>query len=144
MVDVTDKAETARVARAGGSIVMQAATLRAILDKAVPKGDVLGVAKIAGIMAAKRTAELVPLCHPLPLTNVDVKLLPDDTLPGITVEAVASTVSRTGVEMEAITAVAVTLITVYDMAKAVDSEMQITNIRLLEKHGGRRGSWRRA
>jgi cyclic pyranopterin phosphate synthase len=143
MVDVSAKVETAREARAAGSIRMQRATFEAVRDNVVAKGDVLGVAKVAGIMAAKRTAELVPLCHPLPLDDVQVELVLDDGLPGVRVEAVARTTGRTGVEMEAITAVSIALVTIYDMAKALDREMVITDIMLLEKSGGRSGLWRR-
>jgi cyclic pyranopterin phosphate synthase len=143
MVDVSAKAATARLARAAGSIRMGRATFEAVRDNAVAKGDVLGVARIAGVMAAKRTAELVPLCHALPLDDVQVELLLDDALPGVQVEAVARTTGRTGVEMEAITAVSIALVTIYDMAKALDREMVISDIRLLEKSGGRSGLWRR-
>jgi cyclic pyranopterin phosphate synthase len=143
MVDVSAKVETAREARAAGSIRMQRATFEAVRDNVVAKGDVLGVAKVAGIMAAKRTAELVPLCHPLPLDDVQVELVLDDGLPGVRVEVVARTTGRTGVEMEAITAVSIALVTIYDMAKALDREMVITDIMLLEKSGGRSGLWRR-
>ena len=142
MVDVSAKAETARMARAAGAIRMRAETLAAIRDNALAKGDVLAVAKIAGVMAAKKTAELVPLCHPLPLTDVQVTLSLDASLPGVRVEATARTTGRTGVEMEAITAVAVSLVTVYDMAKSHDKGMVITDVRLMEKAGGRSGHWR--
>ena len=142
MVDVSAKAETARVARAGGEIRMTPETLEAIRANAVAKGDVLAVAKVAGVMAAKRTAELIPLCHPLPLTDVDVRIEPDPELPGLRVEATARTVGRTGVEMEALTAVSVTLLTIYDMAKSLDKRMSLGRIRLLEKSGGRSGPWR--
>jgi cyclic pyranopterin monophosphate synthase len=141
MVDVTDKQETHRVARAGGTIKMKAATLDAIRGNMVAKGDVLAVARLAGIMAAKRTDELIPLCHPLPLHDVDVALTLDATLPGIRVEATAQTVARTGVEMEALTAVSVALLTVYDMAKAIDRDMIIGDIILLAKTGGKSGPW---
>ena len=137
MVDVTAKPETERMARARGSITMLPATLAAIRDKRTPKGEVLGVARVAGVLAAKRTAELIPLCHSLPLTDVDVSLELDDALPGIRAEATARTVGRTGVEMEAIVAVSVALITVYDMAKAIDKSMVLGGIELVEKHGGR-------
>ena len=143
MVDVSDKPATARMARAAGAIRMAPATLEAIRGNTLAKGDVLAVAKVAGVMAAKRTAELIPLCHPLPLSDVQVLLTLDDSLPGVRAEAVARTVGPTGVEMEAITAVAVTLVTVYDMAKAVDRGMTITDILLLEKRGGRSGEWLR-
>ncbi len=137
MVDVTGKAETHRVAKAAGTIQMKAATLDAIQRNQIAKGDVLGVARLAGIMAAKRTAELIPLCHPLPLHDVQVDLNIDEQLPGIRAEATAQTVGRTGVEMEAMTAVAVALLTVYDMAKAIDREMILGNIVLLAKTGGK-------
>lgn len=137
MVDVTSKPETARMARARGTISMLPATLAAIRENAAPKGDVLGVARVAGVLAAKRTAELIPLCHSLPLTDVDVVLELDDALPGVRAEAVARTVSRTGVEMEAIVAVSVALITVYDMAKAIDKTMVLGGIELVEKRGGK-------
>jgi len=143
MVDVTGKAETDRVARAGGSIRMKTETLASIIGNSVAKGDVLSVAKVAGIMAAKRTAELIPLCHPLLLGEIKVVLIPDRALPGIRCEATVRTKGQTGVEMEAITAVAVALITVYDMAKAIDKDMQINDICLLEKAGGRSGHWQR-
>ena len=142
MVDVGDKPDTPRRARAEGVIRMAPETLAAIRANAVAKGDVLGVAKVAGIMAAKRTAELIPLCHPIPLTDVEVRLEPDDALPGIRVEATARTVGKTGVEMEALAAVSVTLLTIYDMAKSLDKRMSLDSIRLLEKEGGRSGSWR--
>lgn len=142
MVDVSHKEETHRLARAAGSIRMRPETLAAIRQNSLAKGDVLTVSKIAGMLAAKRTADLIPLCHPLPLTDVEVVLTPDDGLPGLRCEATARTVGRTGVEMEAITAVAVALVTVYDMAKAIDRGMSITDIRLLEKTGGRSGHWR--
>lgn len=139
MVDVTSKAPTERMARAGGSIVMRAETLALVRANAMAKGDVLTVARTAGILAAKRTAELIPLCHPLPLTDVAVEVHPDEGLPGLTVSATVRTTAPTGVEMEAITATAVTLITIYDMVKSVDKTLRITNIRLLEKRGGRSG-----
>jgi cyclic pyranopterin phosphate synthase len=140
MVDVTTKPETERMARARGEIRMQAATLAAIRENQAPKGDVLGVARVAGVLAAKRTAELVPLCHSLPLTDVDVAFELDDTLPGVRAEAIARTVGRTGVEMEAIVAVSIALITVYDMAKAIDKTMVIGGIELVEKRGGKSGA----
>lgn len=144
MVDVSSKRITNRVARAEGFIRMKPETLGAIRDNSLAKGDVVSTARIAGVLAAKRTAELIPLCHPLPLTDVQVVITPDDALPGLRCEATAKTTGRTGVEMEAITAVAVSLVTVYDMAKAVDRDMSITDIRLLEKSGGRTGRWKRA
>ncbi|HZS61863.1 MAG TPA: cyclic pyranopterin monophosphate synthase MoaC [Gemmatimonadaceae bacterium] len=143
MVDVTHKNDTVRVARATGAIRMNAATLSAIKKNSVEKGDVLAVSRVAGIMAGKRTAELIPLCHPLPLTDLQVTLSPDEALPGLQAEAVAKTVGKTGVEMEALTAVAVSLITVYDMVKAIDKTLVISDVMLQEKHGGRGGSWTR-
>lgn len=141
MVDVGAKPVSERIARATGSIRMKPDTLKAIQQNALVKGDVLGVARIAGIMAAKRTAELIPLCHPISLTDVQVALELDENLPGVTCEATTKTTDRTGVEMEAITAVVVTLTTVYDMVKSVDRGIIIGDIRLLEKDGGRSGHW---
>ena len=143
MVDVGAKAITARSARAGGSIRMHPDALAAVRANAVRKGDVLGVARIAGIMAAKRTADLIPLCHPLPLAGVEVALTLDDALPGVRVEATVRTEARTGVEMEALTAATVALLTVYDMVKALDAAMLIGDICLLEKRGGRNGEYHR-
>lgn len=143
MVDVSAKPATAREARAAGTIRLTREALDAIRDNTVTKGDVLTVAKVAGVMAAKRTAELVPLCHPLPLSDVQVLLRIDESVPAIHAEATVRTTAATGVEMEAITAVAVCLITVYDMAKSVDKAMVISDIRLLEKRGGRSGVWKR-
>lgn len=142
MVDVSDKPETERWARASGVIRMLPATLQAIRANALEKGDVIAVARVAGVLAAKRTSELIPLCHPVPLTDLQVDMLLEDALPGVRVVATARCRGRTGVEMEAIVAVSVTLITLYDMAKSADKSMQINDIRLLEKHGGRSGSWR--
>jgi cyclic pyranopterin phosphate synthase len=144
MVDVSGKPETARMARATGRITMSRLTLDAIIANTVAKGDVLGVARVAGIMAAKRTAELIPLCHSLPLSDVGVTLEPDTTLPGVRVEAVARTMGRTGVEMEALSAVTVALLTVYDMAKAMDRGMVIGDISLAEKSGGASGTYTRS
>ena len=143
MVDVGGKPETERMARASGTIRMRPETLSAIRDNVLAKGDALAVARVAGIMAAKRTSELVPLCHPVALTDVQVEATLDEALPGVRVEAVARTSGRTGVEMEAILAVSVTLVTVYDMAKGVDKDMLISDIALLEKRGGRSGHWTR-
>ncbi|MGZ6316441.1 MAG: cyclic pyranopterin monophosphate synthase MoaC [Anaerolineales bacterium] len=139
MVDVTAKADTQRTAIAQGEIHMRPETLALIRAGQIKKGDVLTVAQIAGITAAKRTWELIPLCHPLPLTKVDVDLTLDDSLPGVQIKATARTVGKTGVEMEALTAVSVAALTVYDMAKAAEKTMRIQNIRLVEKHGGRSG-----
>lgn len=141
MVDVTGKAESERMARASGAIRMQAATLEAILANTLRKGDVLAVARVAGVMAAKRTADLIPLCHPIPLTDVRIDIHPDPGLPGLRAEAMVRTFGRTGVEMEAISAVCVTLVTVFDMVKAVDRHLLVTDIQLLEKKGGRSGHW---
>ena len=142
MVDVSGKAETARVAVAEGCVVMAAPTLALILAGDVKKGDVLGVARIAGVMAAKRTHELIPLCHPLRLTKVAVEIEPDATLPGLRVRAEVKTRGPTGVEMEALTAVSIACLTIYDMAKAADRGMRIEGVRLLEKSGGESGDWR--
>ena len=143
MVDVGDKPETARVARAEGSISMDAATLEAIERNVLAKGDAIAAARIAGIMAAKRASELIPLCHPIALTDAGVDVELDRSLPGVRVTAWASTRGRTGVEMEALTAAAVALLTIYDMAKAVDRGMEIVGVRLVEKRGGTSGDWRR-
>ena len=143
MVDVSAKVDTARMARATGAISMGGATLTAIVANSVAKGDVLAVARLAGIMAAKRTADLIPLCHPIALTDVSVTLRPDESLPGIRVEAVARTVGKTGVEMEALTAATVALLTVYDMAKALDRGMTILDVSLAEKTGGAGGNYAR-
>ena len=143
MVDVSAKAETARTARAGGAIRMSAEALTLVRENRLAKGDVLSVARIAGIMAAKRTAELIPLCHPLPLSAVEIHLTLDDALAGVRAEATVTTTAQTGVEMEALTAVSVALLTVYDMVKAVDRGMEIGPIVLLEKHGGAGGPWAR-
>jgi len=141
MVDVGGKAETARLARAGGRIRMQPETLRTILAGDARKGDVLGIARVAGIQAAKRTGELIPLCHPLGLTRVAVEWTPDEAASALAVEVVAECFGRTGVEMEALTAASVALLTVYDMCKAVDRGMTIDGVRLLEKRGGKSGVW---
>ena len=142
MVDVADKPVTSRSATAEGRIVMRPETLALIRDGAAKKGDVIGIARIAGIMAAKRTHELIPLCHPLALTKVSVELDLDDALPGIRVSATAKVNGQTGVEMEALTAVSVACLTLYDMTKAVDRSMKIEGIRLIEKTGGASGSYR--
>lgn len=143
MVDVGSKAETARTARAEGSIRMSTEALAAVEGNGVPKGDVIAAARIAGIMAAKRTSELIPLCHPLPLTVAGVDIDVDRELPGLRVTAWASTEGRTGVEMEALTAVTIALLTVYDMVKAIDRLMEISDVRLIEKRGGKSGDWKR-
>jgi cyclic pyranopterin phosphate synthase len=142
MVDVSAKAVTEREAVAGGRVVMQATTLDIVRKGDAKKGDVLGTARIAGIMAAKRTHELIPLCHPLAISQIEVELSPNAKLPGIDVRARVKVAGKTGVEMEALTAVAVTCLTIYDMVKAIDRGMRIEGIRLLEKSGGRSGHYR--
>lgn len=141
MVDVGDKAETRRTAIAEGVIRMQPETLELLATGRSPKGDPLLIAQIAGIQAAKRTSDLIPLCHPLPVGNVQVELASDRDVPGVRAVARVVVVGRTGVEMEALTAVSVALLTVYDMLKAVDRQMQLGGIRLLEKSGGRSSDW---
>jgi cyclic pyranopterin phosphate synthase len=142
MVDVSAKAETVREATARGRVSMQPDTLALIVEGRMPKGDVLAVARVAGIMAAKRTPDLVPLCHPLPISGVEVNLTPDHASPGIDIEATVRTTGRTGVEMEALTAVTVAALTVYDMCKAVERGMRIEAIRLVAKSGGKSGDYR--
>ena len=139
MVDVSGKPDTERLAIAKGEVHMKQETLDLIRAGHIKKGDVLSIAQIAGISASKRTADLIPLCHPLPLTKVDVDLALDNSIPGVQITATAKTIGKTGVEMEALTAVCVAALTVYDMAKAAEKTMQIQNIRLVEKHGGRSG-----
>ena len=144
MVDVGGKPVTSRHARAGGAISMAQATLEVIRANALKKGDVLGVARIAGIMAAKKTSDMIPLCHPIALTDVGVNFILDETLPGVRVETHATTTGQTGVEMEALAAAAIALLTIYDMAKAIDRGMTITGIVLLQKTGGASGEWTRS
>lgn len=139
MVDVGDKESTRRVAVARGEVAMQPATLARILDKSIEKGDVFDVARLAGIMAAKRTPELIPLCHPLLINSVEVDFVPDTEKSLVSIEATVKVNGRTGVEMEALTAVSVAALTIYDMCKAVDKTMTINNLRLAEKQGGRSG-----
>jgi len=141
MVDVAAKAETHRVARATGSIRMLPATLALIASGSAKKGDVIGIARIAAIQAAKRTSELIPLCHPLPLTRVSVEFSLDAAASSVHCQVQAETLGRTGVEMEALTAVQIGLLTIYDMCKAVDRGMVMTDVRLLEKQGGKSGHW---
>lgn len=141
MVDVTAKETTRRVARAAGRIVMEPATLDAIVSGRTKKGDPLQVAELAGILAGKKTADLIPLCHALPGCSVELRLDPDPELPGVRAEATAVYRGRTGVEMEALTAVSVALLTVYDMVKAIDRGMRIEGVRLVSKEGGASGSW---
>ncbi|MBF0285880.1 MAG: cyclic pyranopterin monophosphate synthase MoaC [Magnetococcales bacterium] len=143
MVDVSAKDETRREAVAAGEVLMRSETLKLILDRKMAKGDVLEVARLAGIMAAKRTSDLIPLCHPLPITSVELGFAPDEERGAVAITARATVTGKTGVEMEALTAVAVAGLTIYDMCKAVDKEMIIGRIRLLEKSGGRSGHFRR-
>ena len=143
MVNITDKKATHRMARARGAIRMLPATLDAIRANTLRKGDAVSVARVAGILAAKRTSELVPLCHPIPLTDLQVTCTLDNALPGIWVEATAETTAQTGVEMEALVAVNVTLITLFDMAKGVDKSMELGQICVVEKRGGKSGDWSR-
>jgi cyclic pyranopterin phosphate synthase len=143
MVDVGGKSVTERVAVAEGAVTMLSATLSAIVAGNTKKGDVIGTARIAGIMAAKRTHELIPLCHPLPISAVAIDIDADDTLPGLRVRATVRIAGKTGVEMEALTAVSVACLTIYDMAKAIDRGMEIGAIRLVEKRGGKSGTWKR-
>jgi cyclic pyranopterin monophosphate synthase len=142
MVDVSEKAATERVAVAEGKVRMTRETLDLVLSGDAKKGDVLGAARIAGIMAAKKTSDLIPLCHPLPLTKTEVEIAVDSDLPGLLVRATVKVTGPTGVEMEALTAVSVACLTIYDMVKAVERGMRIEGIRLLEKAGGKSGHWR--
>jgi cyclic pyranopterin phosphate synthase len=142
MVDVTQKPATERIAVAEGKVAMRAETLELVLAGDAKKGDVLGTARIASIQAAKRTHELIPLCHPLPVTKIEVTIEPDRKLPGLVVRATVKVTGQTGVEMEALTAVSVACLTIYDMVKAVERGMRIEGIRLLEKSGGASGAWR--
>jgi len=139
MVDVSPKPDTERIAIARGEVHMKKTTLDLIRAGQIKKGDVLTIARIAGITASKRTSDLIPLCHPLPLSKIDVDLALDASLPGVIITATAKTIGKTGVEMEALTAVSVAALTVYDMAKAAEKTMKIQNIRLVEKHGGQSG-----
>jgi cyclic pyranopterin monophosphate synthase len=139
MVDVGAKPVTERMAIAKGEIVMKKSTLDLIKGGEIKKGDVLTLAQVAGIMAAKRTSDLIPLCHPLQLSKVDVECIPEDSLPGVIITATVKSTGKTGVEMEALTAVSLAALTIYDMAKAAEKTMRIQNIRLVEKHGGRSG-----
>ena len=141
MVDVSDKAVTDRIAVAEARVVMRAETLALVTEGRAKKGDVLGVARLAGIMAAKRTADLIPLCHPLPITRVAVDLVPDPGLPGVRIEATVKTSGQTGVEMEALTAASVAALTVYDMLKAAEKSMRIEGLRVVLKDGGKSGRY---
>jgi cyclic pyranopterin phosphate synthase len=142
MVDVSDKAETERVATAKGSVIMQPATLALIKEGGVKKGDVLSVARLAGIMGAKKTPDLIPLCHPLALTSVQVDLALDEARNAVDITATCKLLGKTGVEMEALTAVSVACLTIYDMVKAIERGMRIEGIRLMEKRGGKSGQFR--
>jgi cyclic pyranopterin phosphate synthase len=142
MVDVSAKRPSERVAVAEGRVVMREETLELVLAGNAKKGDVLGAARIAGIMAAKRTHELIPLCHPLPLSKVEIEIAPDARLPGLVVRASAKVTGQTGVEMEALTAVSIACLTIYDMVKAVERGMRIEGVRLIEKRGGKSGHYR--
>jgi len=144
MVDVTEKPPTVRVAVAGGSVFMKPETFSMIRDQKVKKGNVLETARIAGIMAAKKTSELIPMCHPLNLTHVQVDFEPDETNSRISIEASVRTIDQTGVEMEALTAVSVAALTVYDMCKSYDREMRISEMQLIEKSGGKSGTYKRS
>ena len=143
MVDVAEKPISIRSALASGSILVEMSTLKAIKENTLKKGDVIPVARLAGIQAAKRTADLIPLCHPLPLSGIDVRVTIDESLPGLRVEGFVRTTAQTGVEMEALTAVSVALLTIYDMAKAIDRTMMISEIVLREKRGGTKGDFTR-
>ncbi len=143
IVDVSEKAVTAREATARACVRMQATTLEAIVGGDTPKGDVLAVARIAGIQAAKKCSELIPLCHPLPLSSVKIDLVPDEDLPGVQIEATCKVTGQTGVEMEALTAASIAALTLYDMCKAMDRGMTIENTRLTHKSGGVSGEWQR-
>jgi cyclic pyranopterin monophosphate synthase len=142
MVDVSAKAQTERVAVAEGKVIMRAETLDLVVAGNALKGDVLGAARLAGIMAAKRTHGLIPLCHPLPITKVEIEINPEHSLPGFLVQATVKVTGQTGVEMEALTAVSIACLTIYDMVKAVERGMRIEGIRLLEKYGGKSGHYR--
>ena len=144
MVDVGDKAATHRVAIAGGDISMEAETLSQIIKGEHKKGDVLGIARIAGIMAAKKTADLIPLCHPLSLSHVEIDLKPDTEKSIVSCQVRVETTGQTGVEMEALTAVQISLLTIYDMCKAIDRGMTISSVQLIEKAGGKSGHWKRS
>ncbi len=143
MVDVSDKSPTARAAAARGQLRCLPETVAAVKDGTAPKGAVIGTAELAGIMAAKRTAELIPLCHPLPLTRVEVRIEADEALPGFRVQAEAATEGKTGVEMEALTAASVACLTLFDMLKAIDRTMVIEELQVTAKSGGKSGSWQR-
>jgi len=142
MVDVSGKAQTERIARAEGKVIMRKDTLDKVIAGNALKGDVLAAARLAGIMAAKRTNSLISLCHPLPITKVEIEIDPEHALPGFLVQATVKVTGQTGVEMEALTAVSVACLTVYDMVKAIEKGMRIEGIRLLEKTGGKSGTWR--
>jgi len=142
MVDVSDKGATERIAVAEGRVIMRRETLDLVVEGNAMKGDVLGAARLAGIMAAKRTHGLIPLCHPLPLTKIEIDINPEHALPGFLVQATVKVIAKTGVEMEALTAVSIACLTIYDMVKAVERGIRIEGIRLLHKSGGKSGEWR--
>ncbi|HXX07474.1 MAG TPA: cyclic pyranopterin monophosphate synthase MoaC [Pseudolabrys sp.] len=142
MVDVSEKGATERIAVAEGHVIMRRETLDLVLEGNAAKGDVLGAARLAGIMAAKRTHGLIPLCHPLPLTKIEIEINPEHALPGFQVRAIVKVIAKTGVEMEALTAVSIACLTIYDMVKAVERGMRIEGVRLLQKSGGKSGDWR--
>jgi cyclic pyranopterin monophosphate synthase len=142
MVDVSEKGATERIAVAEGRVIMRKETLDLVLEGNAMKGDVLGAARLAGIMAAKRTHGLIPLCHPLPLTKVEIDINPEHALPGFLVQSTVKVIAKTGVEMEALTAVSIACLTIYDMVKAIERGMRIEGIRLLQKRGGKSGDWR--
>lgn len=142
MVDVSEKGATERIAIAEGRVIMRRETLDLVLEGNAAKGDVLGAARLAGIMAAKRTHGLIPLCHPLPLTKIEIEINPEHALPGFQVRSTVKVVAKTGVEMEALTAVSIACLTIYDMVKAVERGMRIEGVRLLQKSGGKSGDWR--
>ncbi len=143
MVDVSSKNVTSRRALASGKVILNDNTFKMLADRKIPKGDVLAAARIAGILAAKRVGDLIPLCHPLPLEHVSIDFILSQELPGVEIRATASIKAKTGVEMEALTAVSVAALTIYDMCKAVEKGIKITDIKLLEKSGGKSGTWKR-
>jgi len=143
MVDVSSKEVTKRKALASGKVILNKNTFRMLTDRKIPKGDVLATARIAGILAAKKVGGLIPLCHPLPLEHISIDFILSEDLPGVEIQATASISAKTGVEMEALTAVSVAALTIYDMCKAVEKGIKITDIKLLEKSGGKSGTWKR-
>jgi cyclic pyranopterin phosphate synthase len=142
MVDIGNKEPTLRIATAGAEVILSAPTMKAVLDGAVPKGDVFSVARVAGILAGKKTPDLIPLTHPIPIDSLNVDVSADEGIPGIRIEATAASTGKTGVEMEALTAVSVAALTVYDMLKSLEKDARITNVRLIRKSGGKSGEWK--